>query len=336
MRLPILARAKWLWSREGQVEWEEWMVAKQLLEKNFCVRILTRNATKAQETLGDNRVEIAVGQLGDGISVAKAFQGPTPISHVVFTAGGDDADFELVNNIGVAECARELQASSAPKKSMVVVSSAWVSKPYSFASVVFNSLFDKYPMAKHYQGEDALRKVAAEAENFHYVILRACRLLPDEEYPAEAASQGLLYQQGDSFFLWGPAGNPGMSNSQLVGAVLTAMQVGRKVTVEVTGAGTADVHDTSVFAEFQEDNPLLIAPYDDVVRCHADAISLLKVCGIVYLVLLGFGILLGRSVLKALLLIVVSFLAFCATWTKVVGGISVLDCVNGSKGHSEL
>lgn len=311
------------------------LVTQRLLAENYCVRVLTRNETKAKEKLGGDRIEIVVGQLGDdGISVAKAFEGPAPVSHVIFTAGGEDADFDAVNNRGVAECARALQASSAAKKSMVVISAAWVSKPYSMASILFNALYDNFPMAKHLQGEDVLRKTAAESKGFHYAILRAGRLVSDEEYPDKGA-KGLLYQQGDSFFFFGPAGSPGISYTQLAESVMTAMKIEKKVTVEITG-GITDVDDTSIYAEFREDNALDIVPYDDVEKYHANALWTFKVCGIVYLILLGFLLLQVKSVLAAPFLLLASAIAFFVVWTKVLGVLSVFDCANESNKSAEL
>ena len=209
------------------------MVTKSLHEQGFCLRILSRNATKAKTKFGtvldDGKMELQVGDLGNEASVAAAFapratSGHAAVSHVVFCAGGEEADFDAVNNRGVQYVAQ--QAVKAGTTSVVVISAAWVSKPYSLASLLFNSLYPSWPMARHMQGEEVLRQVAALSSNMNYVILRAGRLVPDEEYPSHtAAPMGLQYQQGDNFYFWGPAGQPGMCNTQLANAVLTAMQV---------------------------------------------------------------------------------------------------------------
>lgn len=183
-------------------------------------------------------MELEVGDLGNEAAVVAAFapratSGHAAVSHVLFCAGGELADFDAVNNRGVQYVAQ--QAVQAGTTSVVVISAAWVSKPYSLASLLFNSLYPSWPMARHMQGEQVLRQVVALSTNTNYVILRAGRLVPDEEYPTETAPMGLLYQQGDNFYFWGPAGQPGMCNTQLANAVLTAMQVQGKYTVEVTG-----------------------------------------------------------------------------------------------------
>ena len=316
------------------------MATHRLLDENFCVRILTRNATKTQEKFGDTyrKIDVVVGQLGDGTSVEQAFarHGPA-ISHVVFTAGGEEADFDMVNNLGVAECAQALHSSSsATKKSMVVISAAWVSKPYSLASILFNSLYDKLPMAVYLQGEDVLRKVAADYDSFSYVILRAGRLVPDNDYPVDS-SKGLLFAQGDTFFFWGPAGAPGMCHGQLTNAVITAMQVEGKITVEVTG-GTTDPHDVAVYTGLRQDDPLEIVPYEDVTKCHLDALWMLKACLVLYVIvlLLGCWFLAKKSMLGTSFFILASFPTFCVIWTFTLGHISVLNCVNQANVSNEL
>lgn len=300
------------------------MVSNRLLQEGFCIRALSRNATKAKETL-DSKIEVVVGHLGDGISVAKAFSSGTPVNHVVFAAGGEQADFDAVNNRGVAECAQE--AVKAGTQSMVVISSAWVSKPYSLASILFNSLYPYWPMARHLQGENVLRN-AAHGSSLNYVILRAGRLRPDEEFPL-SPDRGLLYEQGDSFtFFNHPAGNPGMCNTQLVKATLTAMKVKGQYTVEVTD-GDIDPDDTKVFDKFRLDGPVTYSS-DDVDQCHSDAIWVLKVAAGVYLVsvLALANFIVGWKFWRVGPLCAASFITFCVAWTLFLGPISVQDCVN--------
>mmetsp|Transcript_11848 Transcript_11848/g.28429 ORF Transcript_11848/g.28429 Transcript_11848/m.28429 type:complete len:148 (+) Transcript_11848:746-1189(+) len=60
-----------------------------------------------------------------------------------------------------------------------------------------------------------------------------------------------------------------MCHRQLTDAVMTAMQVEGKMTIEVTG-GTTDPHDVAVYTGFRHDDPLQIVPYEDVTKCHLD------------------------------------------------------------------
>jgi hypothetical protein len=135
-------------------------------------------------------MEIAVGELGDGASVHAAI------------ARRDDTDWDAVNNRGVEECAQE--AARVGAKSMVVIDSAWVTKPYSLAGLLFNSLYATLPMALHLRGEYALRRHAVDQDSgsgtpvFNYVIVRAGRLVSDEDYPTSGPT-GLTLAQGDDF-----------------------------------------------------------------------------------------------------------------------------------------
>lgn len=65
--------------------------------------------------------------------------------------------------------------------------------------------------------------------------------------------EGLTYQQGDSFDFFGIAGRPGMARSQLAQAVITALNVEGKYTVEVTGSGTANLNDATVYENLYQD-----------------------------------------------------------------------------------
>ena len=86
------------------------LTTKMLLKQGFCVRILTRNTTKANEKFANlfvneqhtDGLEFVRGDLGDnGASVKRAFEATASldnanVSHLVFAAGGDDADFDAV------------------------------------------------------------------------------------------------------------------------------------------------------------------------------------------------------------------------------------------------
>jgi len=263
------------------------LATMDLLRDGFCVRILTRSISKGEhkfQILDDEeqrqRLDFVEGTLGDGVSVPKAFESSqrfgadTAVSHVVFIAGGEDADFDAVNHRGVAECAK--QAAVAESESMVVVSAAWVSKPYSLASVLFNSLYDDLPMSKHLQGEDALREIGREHPSLNYVVLRAGRLVPDHEYPPDAAD-GLWIAQDDDFAFFGPAGNPGMSQTLLARSVVTAMKVKGKYTVQITSGSTLP-DDVAIYSTLVQDSAssTLVAP-EEIDRWHQQAVTDLKV-----------------------------------------------------------
>lgn len=322
------------------------LVTNQLLSEGFCVRVLTRNATKAQIAFGnditatDRVVDVVVGELGDGgASVSRAFQpkkalpstsAAPRISHVVFCAGGEEADFDAVNHRGVKECATEaVRAGSV--QSMVVISAAWVSKPYSLASLLFNSLYPQLPMGRHLQGEDGLRKLAADS-SMDYVILRAGRLVTDEEYPQDGP-KGLLYEQGDGFFFWGPAGLPGMCSTQLAQAVRTAMQVKGKYTVEIT-SGSVDAHDATVYESFRTDDPVM-ATDEEVEACHSKALRHLVYSVAVWLVLLLFFQynLTGSRIVTRAILFLGGLVLYTVFWTKLMGEITVEECASKMRGR---
>lgn len=277
--------------------------------------------------LKKENVELAVGTLGDGTSIAQAFQPrssqKSTTSHIIFAAGGEDADYDAVNNRGVAECAKE--GAKAGSKTMVVISAAWVSKPYSLASVLFNSLYyPQSPMGKHLQGEDALRRVAASS-GMHYVILRAGRLVPDDEFPADKPT-GLLYEQGDNFSFFGPAGMPGMSNTQLMHAVMTATTKAPngKFTVEVTG-GTTDAQDSTIYHTFLEDDVSTSVSDEHAHACHAEPIDMLKRLAIMFPVLFLVNVRTRglRGGLAPLLFTLVMIIVY---WNGKLSNVSVQEC----------
>ena len=287
------------------------LVTTELLRAGFCVRILTRSVSKGENIFfqmldidDDNRrqqLEFVEGTLGDGISVPKAFESSqrfgvdTAVSHVVFIAGGEDADFDAVNHRGVAECAK--QAAKAESESMVVVSAAWVSKPYSLASLLFNSLYDDLPMSKHLQGENVLREIGRKQHpSLNYVVLRAGRLVPDDEYPQDAAD-GLWIAQDDNFAFFGPAGNPGMSQTLLAKSVVTAMKVKGKYTVQITSGSSTLPDDVTIYSTLLQDSAssTLETP-EEIDRWHQQAVTDFKVMfasicvgTLVLFVLLGRG-----------------------------------------------
>lgn len=245
------------------------IVVELLREKHKCVRILTRRPSTAGFAAD---VEVAEGSLGNIDSVKSAFQGRSSsgnvgVSHVVFAAGGEQADFDEVNNKGLALCAEE--AASAGAKTIVVISSAWVTKPYSLASLLFNTLYDKFPMALHLLGEDALRDTARRS-GMSYVILRPGALVEDKDYDFEKDPVGILLTQGDSMgFL--RAGRPGLAYSPLAHAIVTALEVEGRVTVEITN-GEQSQHDVTLYDKMVRDTGPVMAA-EDIVEKHGRALS---------------------------------------------------------------
>lgn len=320
--------------RTGQI------VARLLLEqRGFAgLRVLARNTSQARELLApivaaavqsaNNNsatpiVEYCPCDLGDAAAVEAAFalnsnNNSINITHVVFCAGGDGADYRAVNYRGLAQCAR-IAASSTSIRQVVVISTAWATRPYSAAALLFNALFsDSTPMAVHYLGERELRRAACGNGGFDYVILRpgALKNEPSVQFPDaveksyaklfpdyDASSDGLTYRQGDSFQFLGPPGRFGMTRTQLAHAVLSAINVEGRYTVEVTNCGATALDDASVYQSLlRQDEPCDDMEdtehgrhNDDILRIHRRAVAELKVtalttslAGIVSISLLGW------------------------------------------------
>lgn len=327
------------------------LVCQLLLEQGFSLRILARDVDKAQKQLlpllqqqqqhqqqqkksknkGEILMEFCQADLGQAATIQAAFEqassSKNPITHVVYTAGGDDADYYAVSYQGVATCAQQA-ALSGTVQHFVFISTAWSTRPYSIASLLFNSLYDSIPMACHYLGEQAIREQSTangkKKKPFTYVIIRPGGLNADERYAEkypEAYAQrqhSITYQQGDSFTFLGPAGRPGMCRSQLAHIVATAVIAGsgggvknnkddqtrKSCTVEVTGSGSVDWDDASIYStELVADNEneaaaaglVKISSEQDVFRVHKQAIDELKVTaltasltGFVLIFLLGW------------------------------------------------
>ena len=100
-----------------------------LLGEKVCVRVFSRNISAAVEKLGTGpRLDFVEGDLGDPAAVRAAFAyGDAAVTHVLFAAGGEEADFDAVNYRGVSYCAEE--AALAGVETMVVISSGWVTRP---------------------------------------------------------------------------------------------------------------------------------------------------------------------------------------------------------------
>ena len=279
------------------------LVTNLLLEQGYQVRIFCRNQAKAQGIFGDsenNNIEFCQGELNNPLDIQRAFE-QTPqkkLTHIIYMAGGESADYKIVNYQGVANFAKQAALCENDCR-FVVVSTAWASKPYSIASLLFNTFYnpDTVPMASHYLGEQAVRRAAAAStttrkSRFTYVILRAGGLTSDarynEKYP-EAATMGLTYQQGDDFEFLGIAGRPGMSKSQLAHAIVTATNLlnddnnGQGYTVEVTGSGSTGWDDASVYQDqLTPDAVALITTSSEhkeevrVYEIHTNAVAQMK------------------------------------------------------------
>jgi nucleoside-diphosphate-sugar epimerase len=244
------------------------IVTELLLEQGFRVRIFCRDLQRARNEAAFSNgeenvnVEFFQGDLGCIEDIRAAFvdagSGDNKLTHVVFMAGGEGADYRAVNSRGVAECAQQA-VNCVSIRHFVVISSAWATRPYSIASLLFNSIyFDTLPMASHYLGEQALRRAAGNgpSRNLNYVILRAGGLNSDDRYVQkypEAAEMGLTYQQGDTFEFLGIAGRPGMSRTQLAKAVVSAVDIEGRYTVELTGSGTVDPENASIYQQLVQD-----------------------------------------------------------------------------------
>jgi NAD(P)-dependent dehydrogenase (short-subunit alcohol dehydrogenase family) len=264
------------------------LVTHQLLQDGYQVILYCRDEAKARKSFGNhlstNQLQFLEGDLSSPESI---IQGISPwkskLTHVVFMAGGEGADYRAVNHKGVAalaDCAIQCDNLS----HFIVISSAWATRPYSIAALLFNSIYkDTLPMASHYLGEEALRRASLQ-RNMNYVILRAGGLNSDENYAKkypDAVGKGLTYQQGDSFDFLGIAGRPGMARSQLSKAVLSAMSVEGRYTVEVTGSGIVDLDDSSVYDTLVQDDLSLVPLNSDtqereIAGAHSQAIDQLK------------------------------------------------------------
>lgn len=266
------------------------IVAKLLHSQGFQLRIFCRDEQKARAIFDKemSNIQYIQGDLNSKEDIQMAFEKchEPPLTHIVFMAGGEEADYRAVNYLGVAECAK-LAAKYSTIKNFVLISSAWATKPFSIASLLFNSIYpDTVPMASHYLGEQALRRAsAASTHTLNYAILRAGGLNSDENYAKkypDAVGKGLTYNQGDSFTFLGVAGRPGMARSQLAHAVASAANVNGQYTVEVTGSGVISIDDSSIYGKMTQDDIVtanLSSPQDEeriIMTAHTQAVQLLK------------------------------------------------------------
>mmetsp|Transcript_5410 Transcript_5410/g.9705 ORF Transcript_5410/g.9705 Transcript_5410/m.9705 type:complete len:341 (-) Transcript_5410:213-1235(-) len=259
------------------------LVTNLMLDQGFRCNIFCRNEQRAREIFhGKSNIEFFQGELINHDDIQAAFDNAKKqhLSHVVYMAGGDNIDYKCVNYQAVAAFAEEA-AKCETMRHFVVVSTAWATKPYSIASLLFNSMYiDTVPMASHYLGEQAVRKAASMNENLNYVVLRATGLNSDENYAKkypDAVSMELTYQQGDNFDFFGIAGKPGMSRNQLANAIVSAVNVEGRYTVEVTGSGTVERTDSSVYERLiQDEAEVTLNAEDEIYDAHVVAVKRLK------------------------------------------------------------
>lgn len=149
--------------------------------------------------------------------------------------------------------------------------------------------------------------------------------MPPEDYSTGREIPGTFF---------GPAGIPGMCNTQLGDAVMTALQVQGKYTVEVTG-GTVDAHDAAVYSEFQMDNVRHITTSDETLMCHQEALWALQI-GVVVLLVLIVRTGVRWSFFASTAFIVVKVAVLLVGWNSFLSDISVLDCVHRSQTSPDL
>jgi len=262
------------------------LVTTKLLNQGFLVRIFCRDEEKARQTFGLNpNIEFCCGDLSSTQDIEEAFKSKKQLTHVVFMAGGEGADYNIVNFLGLKAFAEKAELCDSIKH-FVVISSAWATRPYSIAGLLFNSMYqDTVPMASHYLGEQALRSAACKTNGrLNYMILRAGGLNEDDRYAKkypDAYAKGLTYQQGDNFDFLGIAGRPGMCRSQLADAVVSCINVQGRYTFEVTGSGNFERTDSSFYKSFEEDKVLIASlgsnRHEEIITAmHTQAVGQLK------------------------------------------------------------
>ncbi|KAL3942224.1 MAG: hypothetical protein SGBAC_003533 [Bacillariaceae sp.] len=357
--IPPVALITGATGRTGQ------LVSDLLLQQGFHLRIFCREEAKAraifesknskcsQQDGGDGEhcvIEYFSGDLKSIDDVKAAFQTSStslPLTHFIFLAGGEDADYKGVNYYGVKSMAK-LAVQSPSIRQIVLVSTAWATRPYSIASLLFNTLYPHtIPMASHYLGEQALRRAVASSNannpsssetngsNINYVILRAGGLNSDDrwkkKYP-EASAMGLTYAQGDSFTFAGIAGRPGMCRSQLANAVLAATTAEGGYTVEVTGSGPTEWKDATVYQTalqpddgqtyFLNENPsgalVSAAEEDEIYAIHTQAVQQFKAT-VISVTVAGVGLITTFGFVQGLISLLFLDAIILLLWGKLLG-----------------
>ena len=355
------------------------LATQELLEQGFCVRVYTPDVRQARDQLllltgdnddddDDNPLEFVPGLLGeDDFGSAfepRASSGYTPVTHVLYaaTAGNNNNNnnnnnkntVEAIHHRGVAECAKAAAAANA--KSMVVMSAAWVSKPYSLGSILFNSMYDNVPSAKFLQGENALRDVAHDSEAcqakgdagsetcqglpLSYVILRSGALAADGD---AQEGGGFHLSQTDSFRF--QESGPKLTHAQLAHAAVEALKVQGKYTVEVSGSGsgngkpatssyeTLSQDDDENFNRYYSTNRTTSADY--IEEMHAKAVA--DFYNVVFSLLVGtvlLVILLG--VTRGLALSMTLYLLTTILWMTFLSNLTLVEAVPSSRSSSSV
>lgn len=213
-------------------------IVKYLLDLGFKVRVMSRSATRAREMLAADGiaadvVEITEGDVADRAAVAQALKPSAKgakVSRLIFAAGGDKAVYRDVNGLAPQLFAEE--GAQQDLAQLILVSAAWVTRPWSATSLIINTAFADVPMGWHLRGEDALRR----SSGIDFVIVRAGRIVDD----GPKAALGVKIGQGDRFsFMEG--GQPGMCPVTLAETCVQSLLLGSgmRATIEVIGDSKA-------------------------------------------------------------------------------------------------
>lgn len=263
------------------------VLIEKLLKLGCTVRVLTRSKERGLDKLGKlegfERVELIQGE-ADGREAAQlmlaAGAGGRKVDRIYYCAGGEKADPHRVNNVGVGLYAEVGKASGV--KQIVVVSSAWSSKPYSILALIVNVAMAGLPSGQHQVGEELVRKSGID-----YAIVRAARIFDDEV----SQQVGVKLDQGDRLGFF--EGGKGMTVPQLAEVCLQAARhVDGRVTFEVMGdptsqSGLAAELGPKQFGLLRPDGPYAPLPEDPLVA-HQRAANVCKCgCGLALLVMVA-------------------------------------------------
>ena len=237
---------------------------------------------------------------------------------------------------------------------MVVMSAAWVSKPYSLSSILFNSMYDNVPSAKFLQGENALRDVAhaCQAEGdagsetcsssgvpLSYVILRSGALAADGD--AASQEEGAVHlSQTDSFSF--KESGPKLSHSQLAHAAVEALKVQGKYTVEVSGSGNGKTATSSYQGLSQDDdvnfnryysmNRTTTVSAQYIEQMHAKAVA--DFYNVIFTLLVGTVLLVGLlGVTRGLALSMTLYLLTTILWMTFLSNLTLVEAVSSSSSN---
>eukprot|EP01084_Bolivina_argentea_P215191 365314_1 len=276
---------------------------KKLLARGHNVILFTRNEPSLKEKyskdkidilqhLKSKRVIVVQGDLGQEQDVAKAFflnDKQYQPDRVLFAAGGDNADYNDVNYLGVKYCAEH--ATKINCKGIVVISCAWVTKPYSLLALIVNIFYPGYPMALHLKGENCVR-----SSGIPYVIARPGALVETNDV------KGVVFSQGDTMgFIEG--GRPGLAIEPLAETMVQTLwavddldtsneETNCGLTFEMTSSNSNTAasipHDLiadppydykSGFNALQQDSKFVLGQDDVLIKEHRIAVRKVKLYG---------------------------------------------------------